>query len=118
MTQRQAVEQNCELLRLCFNTLNAVIREYGATRRSGVEQCDMFTVSATTKIIYQRWEQEKRKLGTLPPPCTAFDPPAPLPLPTIPDYLQDTIHKEIQQSAFFQTLWGKAFPIQKGDGKK
>jgi len=99
--------QNCELLRLCFNTLNAVIRESHGKRLDGMEHCNVFTLVAATKIIYERWEQEKRKLNPLPPPSTDFHPPAPLPEPELPDYLRETIARDVKKSAFFQSVWGK-----------
>ena len=104
----QDVRQNCEALRHCFNILNAVMREYEGRKVSGAEHCDAFTLSAAARIIYTRWEVEKRKLGNTPPPSTDFHPPAPLPLPSLPDYLSSIIHHDIKNSAFYQAVWGNA----------
>lgn len=107
LIKREQAAQNCELLRLCFNTINGVIREHQGRKISGEEHCDYFTLSAAARIIYIRWEREKRKLAPLPPPSTDFHPPAPLPTPELPDYLRDVIARDVQKSKFFQAVWGK-----------
>jgi len=56
----KAIVQNCELLRTTFNTLNGIIAQ--RNKESGLEYCDSTTLSAAAKIVYDRWELEKRKL--------------------------------------------------------
>ena len=107
--QVEQAAQNCELLRLCFNTINAVINESRGKKLDGEEWCNVYTLSAAAKILYTRWEIEKRKLNPLPPPSTDFHPPAPLPTPELPDYLREVIARDVQKSAFYQACWGKAF---------
>jgi len=75
---------------------------------TALNYCNAFTVSAVTKIVYERWEIEKRKLPEQKPPSTAFAPPEPLIVLT-PEQKKHDLPRAAQQSAFYQTVWGNKY---------
>lgn len=99
--------QNCELLRHCFNTLQAIIAE--RNKDSGVAYCDAYTLAASAKIVYERWEKEKRKLpreDLMKDNKTLLRQdfyPEDLPYPK---ELQEKICNEIHRSTWFKMVWG------------
>jgi len=101
-----AHQKNAELLRLTFNTINGVIKEFQNKTWTGESHCDMFTLAAAAKIIYQRWEAEKRALRPEDLPSIDFCPPSPLPTPPIPEGRSREVAEAIQKSVFFKTVWG------------
>lgn len=109
-TQEEKVKltvQNCELLRHCFNTLQSVIAE--RNKQSGLDYCNSFTLSAAGKIIYERWEQEKRKLtreDLLSDNKTLLRQdfyPEDLPFPR---EIQDKVCQDIKRSTWYKIIWG------------
>ena len=96
----KAVQQNCELLRMCFNTLQSLIKELNH-EKNGLAYCEAFTLAATSKYVYERWEREKRKLPGQKPPSADFAPP---PAVQMSDKLRKEIHQSIKDSTFYTTV--------------
>ena len=103
----KAIAQNCELLRTTLNTLNGIIAQ--RNKESGLEYCDATTLAAAAKIVYERWEQERRKLpredlrvgGKLLVRQDLLS--ADL---DFPREIQDKILAEIKQSQWYKMVWG------------
>ena len=98
------VTNNLELLRLAFNILQQLTSEK-QKKRTAQEICDAFTLSAASRIVYQRHEEEKLKLPRIPSSnhllSTEF-----IHTPfSIPDEMKNQIAKEIHESAWFQTVY-------------
>jgi len=107
ITKEQAVQmcqRNCEMLRLCFNTLQSMIQELNVNR-NGLSHNNAFTLAASAKTVYERWEMEKRKLAGLGavPPSTEFASAAELPFP---DELRKEIAAKATASDYYKTIWG------------
>lgn len=98
------ISNNLEFLRTTFNILQALINEE-KKKNTGVSNCEAFTLAAASKIVYQRWEQEKGYLKTLPHApklyCTEF---AHTPF-SISEDVKNDIAKEIGASTWFKTVW-------------
>ena len=98
--------QNCELLRHAFNTIQAVIAE--RNKNSAVAYCDAFTLAAAGRILYERWEQEKRKLpreDLMAANKTLLRQdfyPEELPFPK---ELEKKIRDEIHSSTWYRMVW-------------
>ena len=104
--QLRGHQHNAEALRICFNVLNAIVKEIQAKKWSGESHCDVFTLAAAAKIIYQRWETEKRALGPENLPSTEFCPPTPIALPEVPEGGSAEVAQAITSSIFYQLCWG------------
>ena len=107
--QTKLTVQNCELLRHCFNTLQAVIAE--RSKDSGADYCNATILAAAAKQIYERWEREKHTLrredlrdGNKSLLRQDFY-PEDLPFPR---EIQDKICAEIHQSTWYKMVWGNA----------
>ena len=102
--------QNCEMLRQAFNTIQSVIAE--RNKNSGVAFCDAHTLAAAGKILYERWEQEKRKLpreDLMAQNKTLLRQdfyPEDLPYPY---EIQKKILEEIHQCTWYKMVWGNAY---------
>lgn len=111
LSQEQAIalaKQNCELLRLTFNTLQGMIKEMNI-EKNGLAHCNAFTLASCTKTVYERWEMERRKLWAVgsAPPSTEFVPPSELPFPAD---LRKEIAEKSHKSDYYTTLWGNLAP--------
>jgi hypothetical protein len=105
LNQRQLLQRNCELLRVCFNVLQSLIKER-QTEKSTLSYCDSFNMSLATKYVHERWEREKRQLEQLGPAMvlTEFAGPAELPVPQ----LDAAGWKEhLQRSSFYNQHFNK-----------
>ena len=95
------VHLNLNALANCFNVIQSVIKE----RQSTLDQntyCDTFTLSLAGKMIYERWEKEKRLLqditGQRPAP-NQLAPPTTLELP---ENLRTAVASTIKDSLFYK----------------
>jgi hypothetical protein len=107
ITAEQAIhlmKQNCEMLRATHNTLTAMINELNV-EKNGLAHCNAFTLAAAQKTVYERWEQEKRKLAHIGqfPPSTAFASASEMPFP--PD-LRREIAEKATSSDYYKRIWG------------
>ena len=99
--------KNCELLRHTFNTIQALIAE--RNRSSGLDYCNAHTLAAAGKIVYERWEEEKRKLNR--EDCLRGNKsllrqdfyPEDLPYP---EEIRNKILDEIKRCTWYKMIWG------------
>jgi len=102
-------QQNAEALRVCFNILQQVMKEY-QDKWSGRNHCDAFSLAVAAKIIYERWEVEKRALPPENLPSVDFCPPTPPPLPTIPPGRSSEVAQAITSSIYYKVFYGHLLP--------
>jgi hypothetical protein len=76
MEKQQAIvtlQNNCEMLRLTFNTLQSLLINLPEEKSS-----QRWCLSMATKIVYERWEEEVQVLhrfGGIPPSTEFIRPP-------------------------------------------
>lgn len=103
---RKTIE-NCEMLRHTFNTINALIAERDKT--TGLAYVNAFTLAGAGKVVYDRWEQERRKLSREDllrvNKSLLREDFFPEELP-FPEELREKIGKEIRQSPWYKITWG------------
>ena len=98
------VTNNLELLRLAFNILQQLVAEK-QKKRAAQEICDAFTLSAASRIVYQRHQEEKLKLPRIASGAhLSSDEFMHVPF-SIPEDKKNEIAKEIHKSAWFQTVY-------------
>ena len=99
--------QNAELLRHTFNTLQSLVAE--RKNKTGFDYCEAYTLSAAAKIVYERWEREKRMLprqDLLASNTTLLRQgfyPEDLPFP---EELREQICNDATRCTWYKMIWG------------
>lgn len=103
MTPAETTQLNHNLvaLRNTFTILGILVQEQ-VKEGTGVGQCNALTLSVAQKLVYERFEREKSRLGIHAPP-TCFTPPAE---PILTEETRQKVLKEIHESAFYKAAWG------------
>jgi hypothetical protein len=99
--QLEGIKRNLELLRATFHTLNHMVKE-SVNERTGLSNCNAITLSVAQKLVYERWEKEKRLLGGTAPPSDVFAPAEPV----FSELERLKMVAEIHNSPFYKAAWG------------
>jgi hypothetical protein len=107
--RNQQIKHNLELLRATFHVLNHMVKE-SASERSGLGNCNALTLSVAQKLVYERWEREKRNLGEFSYPVSDVFAPAE---PIFTEEQRLKMVQEIKETPFYRAAWGSPANIAK-----